>query len=125
MGLTEPEGQGSLQSNEVRFQQHKRKTIEVFKNSDLFHIVLAGKVAEYMTERGITRVSPDLLDQIVYTKTVIKDSFKPGDLQKLETQTINKYISEGHTIYNSNKRVDVARSNSRSTSTRLLLLYIV
>lgn len=69
-----------------------------------------------MTERGITRVSSDLVDQIVYTKTVAKGSFKPGDLQKLETQTINKYINEGHIIYNTNKRVEVARSNSRSTS---------
>ena len=54
----------------------------------MFHIALAGKVAEYMVINGLTRVSSDIVDKIAYTKTVKKGNFTTSELQSLETQTI-------------------------------------
>ncbi len=48
VGLTEQTGKGLQAAPQIRFQQHKQKVVDVFKNNDIAHIVLAGEVAKYM-----------------------------------------------------------------------------
>lgn len=60
----------------------------------------------------------DLLDKLFQPRLVCKGMYAPGDLAKIETDKINEYIDRGSVIFNTAKRVDVARSSSRAGSSR-------
>jgi hypothetical protein len=62
--------------------------VNVFKNSDIAHIVIAGEVAKFMVTNNISRISPEIVDQVVYVEELQRKSFAPGDLERLESETI-------------------------------------
>ena len=61
IGLTEQTGTDAEESFEVRFGQHARSAINIFKISDMWHIYMAGKLAEYVVKTGLTHISTDLV----------------------------------------------------------------
>ena len=115
IGLTEQGSAHGEDSFEVRFGQHGRSAVNIFKTADLFHIYMAGKIAEHVAKNGLIHVSTEVVRSVFRPKLLHEGMFAPRELQELETRVIQEYVSAGDTIFNTLKRPDVVRSCSRSS----------
>ena len=84
-GLTEQSGTLRDPPFVVRFAQHAISAINIFKTADLWHVYMAGKVAEYVVKNRTSRVSTEVVGRIFRPKLVHDGMFAPGELRDLET----------------------------------------
>ena len=89
--------------------------MKIFQMSDVHHIAIAGRLAEYMVRNDIWKVHTNLVDEVCYTQRLPINTKDRRNLEEIEGETVRSYIEQGHTMYNTAKRVERIRTNSAAS----------
>ena len=83
----------------------------------MFHIYMAGKLAEHMVHNRLTRASSDMFDLLFRPRLVCEGAYLPGELGQVEAAKIKEMVAAGHVVFNTKKRAEISRAPSRSSKT--------
>lgn len=97
IGITSQAPNGRKSSGAVRFYQHAHQALSLFKNgdADLFHVYIAGKLAEYAAKNQLHKdsLTADHVYQLFGLREESTVNVTRGDLETIEQQRVDEFLA--------------------------------